>query len=111
MDNQVSRSGTPQFEDVRYADFLLVQTQAWNAGASPEFGARRKVPQLRASIRLRPGLSKIQALPAQAVGEYRLALAEAPTMEPQKPGWGTLRHNEAISPRRRHRHRMLAHRN
>ena len=29
-----------------YADFLLGQTQAWNASVSPEYGARLKTPQI-----------------------------------------------------------------
>jgi hypothetical protein len=29
-----------------YADFLLGQTQSWNAGETPEYGGRMKVPQL-----------------------------------------------------------------
>jgi len=33
-------TGTP------YADFLLGQTQAWNAGVTPEYGGREKLPQI-----------------------------------------------------------------
>jgi hypothetical protein len=42
-----------------YADFLLGQTQGWNASVTPEFGARQKGPQLFAQddIKLTPHLT------------------------------------------------------
>jgi carboxypeptidase family protein len=42
-----------------YADFLLGQTQGWNAGVTPEFGARQKGPQIFAQddIKLTPHLT------------------------------------------------------
>jgi hypothetical protein len=42
-----------------YADFLLGQTQSWNAGVTPEFGGRWKSPQLfvQDDIKLHPDLT------------------------------------------------------
>lgn len=50
-------NGTPT--GVGYADFLLGQTQAWNAGVTPEFGARLKIPQafVQDDIKVRPNLT------------------------------------------------------
>jgi hypothetical protein len=42
-----------------YADFLLGQTQSWNAGVTPEFGARNKSPQvfIQDDFKMRPNLT------------------------------------------------------
>ncbi len=42
-----------------YADFLLGQTQSWNAGVTPEYGGRLKLPQIFAQDdwKLRPNLT------------------------------------------------------
>ena len=43
-----SEGGAPTapYDGFSYADFLLGQTQGWNAGVTPEYGARWKSPQL-----------------------------------------------------------------
>jgi len=44
---------------LEYADFLLGQAQQWNAGITPEYGARLKSPQMfvQDDIKLRPNLT------------------------------------------------------
>lgn len=44
---------------IAYADFLLGQTAAWNAGISPEYGARLKTPQMfiQDDIKLTPNFT------------------------------------------------------
>jgi hypothetical protein len=44
---------------VGYADFLLGQTQSWNAGVTPEYGGREKLPQMfvQDDYRIRPNLT------------------------------------------------------
>lgn len=44
---------------IPFADFLLGQTQGWNAGVTPEWGGRMKSPQLfvQDDIKLRPNLT------------------------------------------------------
>ncbi len=44
---------------VAYADFLLGQANSWNAGVTPEYGAREKSPQMfiQDDIKLKPNLT------------------------------------------------------
>ena len=46
-------TGTP------YADFLLGQAQAWNAGVTPEYGGREKLPQIfvQDDYKIKPNLT------------------------------------------------------
>jgi hypothetical protein len=50
---------TAAYDGQSYADFLLGQTQSWNAKVTPEFGGRWKSPQLfvQDDIKLRPNLT------------------------------------------------------
>ena len=50
--------GNPAVSGFGYADFLLGQTQSWNAQVTPEFGGRIKLPQafVQDDITLRPNL-------------------------------------------------------
>ena len=51
-------AGIPAVSGFGYADFLLGQTQSWNAQVTPEFGGRIKLPQafIQDDITLRPNL-------------------------------------------------------
>ena len=51
-------AGVPAVSGFGYADFLLGQTQSWNAQVTPEFGGRIKLPQafVQDDITLRPNL-------------------------------------------------------
>ena len=44
---------------VGYADFLLGQTQNWNAGVTPEYGGREKLPQIfiQDDYKIKPNLT------------------------------------------------------
>ena len=44
---------------VGYADFLLGQTQSWNAGVTPEYGGREKLPQIfvQDDYKIKPNLT------------------------------------------------------
>ncbi|MGC8548107.1 MAG: carboxypeptidase regulatory-like domain-containing protein [Acidobacteriaceae bacterium] len=50
---------TAPYDGFSYADFLLGQTQNWNAGVTPEYGGRWKSPQLfvQDDYKMRPNLT------------------------------------------------------
>jgi len=52
-------SGQTYSSGMGYADFLLGQTQSWNAGVTPEWGGRWKSPQMfvQDDVKLRPNLT------------------------------------------------------
>jgi hypothetical protein len=52
-------SGQTYSSGIGYADFLLGQTQSWNAGVTPEWGGRWKSPQMfvQDDVKLRPNLT------------------------------------------------------
>jgi Carboxypeptidase regulatory-like domain len=52
-------AATVAYDGQPYADFLLGQTNSWNAGVTPEYGARWKTPQafIQDDWKLRPNLT------------------------------------------------------
>lgn len=52
-------AATSGYDGFSYADFLLGQTESWNAGVTPEYGARWKSPQLfvQDDYKMRPNLT------------------------------------------------------
>lgn len=73
--------GTQYASGLGYADFLLGQTQGWNASVTPEFGARQKGPQVfvQDDIKVTPRLTVNAGLRWEA-----------------NTGWSEVKGNEAV---------------
>ncbi|WP_348268493.1 TonB-dependent receptor [Edaphobacter paludis] len=79
---------------LNYADFLLGQAQSWNAGVSPEYGARLKSPQvfIQDDYKVRPNLTINVGLRYQIRHGWKEVHQNMSTFDPTvpNPGTGTL---------------------
>jgi hypothetical protein len=77
-----------------YADFLLGQTAYWNAGVTPEYGAREKSPQMfvQDDIKLRPNLTVNLGLRYQIQTGWKEVKGNEATFDPtvENPATNTL---------------------
>jgi len=77
---------------VGYADFLLGQTQSWNAAVQPEYGARLKSPQMfiQDDVKLKPNLTVNVGLLYQIQDGWHKPAAGSSPMDMGVPdGWGS----------------------
>ena len=86
-----SSTGNDAGTGLAYADFLLGQTNYWNAGVTPEFGAREKSPQMfiQDDIKLKQNLTVNLGFRYQIQSGWREVKGNIATFDPTVPNPAT----------------------